>query len=61
MTNIDFTILDAKLDKIMSLIEKQKVEKEQEERMVKCIVCGHHVQNDWNWCPWCRYKLPKLN
>ena len=33
--------------------------KEQESKPDKCIICegcGHKLQDDWNWCPWCRLE-----
>ena len=25
--------------------------------MVECSKCGHLLQKDWNWCPWCRWEM----
>lgn len=36
--------------------------KEQEPKPDKCIICencGHKLQDDWNWCPWCRLETAR--
>ena len=36
--------------------------KEQDAKPDKCIICegcGHKLQDDWNWCPWCRWETAR--
>ena len=36
--------------------------KEQDEKPDKCIICegcGHKLQDDWNWCPWCKWETAR--
>ena len=32
--------------------------KEQNET-IECYACGHRLQKDWVWCPWCRWETAK--
>ena len=31
----------------------------QEAEMIECEMCGHRLQKDWNWCPWCRWETAR--
>ena len=31
--------------------------KEQEAETLECEMCGHRLQKEWNWCPWCRWEI----
>ena len=49
------------LDEIMpncALLVRDALEllKEQETETIECKMCGHRLQTDWNWCPWCRWE-----
>ena len=44
------------------ILETLKLLKEQEAKPDKCIICegcGHKLQDDWNWCPWCRLETAR--
>ena len=38
-------------------IDNIELLKEQEAETIECKMCGHRLQKDWNWCPWCRWEI----
>jgi hypothetical protein len=37
-------------DDAIALLKEQKAE------TIECEMCGHRLQKNWNWCPWCRWE-----
>ena len=31
--------------------------KEPQAETIECKMCGHRLQKDWSWCPWCRWEI----
>lgn len=27
---------------------------------IECPACGHQLQKDWNWCPYCKYEVARI-
>ena len=43
------------------LREGLKLLKKQDEETIECYACGHRLQKDWVWCPWCKWEIAKKN
>ena len=50
------TITIEMADKILELL---KGEKPKPDKCIICEACGHKLQDDWNWCPWCKWETAR--
>ena len=41
----------------MPVIDALELLKEPQAETIECKMCGHRLQKDWSWCPWCRWEI----
>ena len=51
----DVNKLCCEISELKHLIHDKPL-KDQEAETIECHMCGHRLQKDWNWCPWCRWE-----